>query len=833
MAQEDEVSGTPEASQNGSPSPQKGDDGSDELISLAFGELLPEEEYRRRQLLDAAVACAQRKWRVIPLCWVDDDVEEGCGYTPHNRRGPCPAPGKHPILNDWPNRATNDPVKAQQWWRPVKPNSIVTEEWYPHANIGVVLGEGSGIFGLDVDTDRDGDKKLESLEREHGKLPLTRVHGTGSGGAHHLFEWPGFRVHNIKPWGVDAGLDIKGDNGYIVVPPSISHKGPYTLSPAMEDAPIAKAPEWILEKLRRERTEQLGLNLNSSDALPNRLIDKYVAAAKKNEHWKLSGTKKGDRNSALNNAALALGSLGVHGFLSMDEAMALLLDASHKNGMIADDNGTAPFHATFRSGWNAGLRRPRDLSGVGNLSDNEWRRYSWDEFGLGARLVEYFGERLRWVDNWQAWMSYSSGIWKRQTASEAERLAQAMIELLDKFEVPRYDDQAELDGEPSPQAQFKAWLRKQRSNARKVATAKCARDFTVIRAEPDVFDEKPDLLNCANGVVDLLTGELKPHDPDLMLTMRCTQPYEPKAQCPGWLAFLERVQPEEEMRSYLHRVAGYSITGDIGEQVFFLHTGTGANGKSVFHDVIARVIGAYSQTVPVETLMDSSMDRIPNDVARMAGRRYLQASETKSGKFLDEPKLKSLTGGDAVAARFMRGDYFEFRPVGKIHLTTNHLPRLSDDSATWRRIHLIRWPVFIPEREREGGLVDRLVREEGAGILAWLVQGALQWREQKLNPPDAALMAKEDYKRSEDEHQQWLEDECVIDMERTTLSSASESKVLWAHNRQWRQENGYMPIGQRAFTEMVKKKGYHYHNAGGFRGFPQISIRVPGGVRPS
>jgi putative DNA primase/helicase len=825
----------PDAEKSNPQSSQPDDD--DVVVNLAFGELSLEDEFRRRLLLDAAAAYAQRGWRVHPLCWVNSKGQ--CGYSGHTRKHPCPSPGKRAILDEWQHRATNDPVKAGSWWRKVKPNTLDNEEWYPLASIGIVLGEGSGIFALDVDPQHGGFAKLEELEQRHGALPGTRVHKTGGDGAHYLFDWPGFRVYNLKPWGKDVGLDIKGDNGYIVVPPSISHKGRYEVSAAMADAPILAAPEWILEKLRQEKAEQRGEQVITADALPNRLIAKYVEQAMKRERYGLAKCPAGARNDQLNSAAFSLGTLGAHGFLSEGEALALLTEAGYENKMIQDD-GIGQFMASFHSGWNSGLRNPRDLSGIGNLAEQGWPRLPRNEFALGDRLVIYFGDRLRWVDDWQAWMSYSSGIWERRTMTEAERYAERVIRLLATTEAPLYDEEPEPLADASPREIFTTWLEKQKTHSKKVNVAKIARDSPIIRALPHQFDNEPSLLNVANGVIDLTTGELRDHDPDLMLTVRSPVAFSADQGCPKWLAFLKRVQPNQAMRDYLQRVVGYSATGEMIEQVFFLHHGSGANGKSVFHDVISRVLGAYSQTVPVETLMDSTMDRVPNDIARMVGRRYLIASETKMGKFLDEPKLKLLTGGDTVSARFMRGEFFEFRPTGKVHLTTNHLPRLSDDAATWRRIHMIVWPEHIPEAERDGNLAETLVREEGAGILNWIIQGALDWRYgnadkaaledtpwlRGLRPPDVAQAVKEDYKRTEDELQLWLDEEVSIDLEREIITSSSASSVLWAHFNAWLHNNGYRPVDQRAFTERVKKKGYRYGKSGSHRGFAQLTPRA-------
>jgi putative DNA primase/helicase len=794
------------------------------LQNIAYGELSLEEDLRRVELMRAAQRYADRGWRVHPLCWVEEGTE-GCGYSPHNIHGPCHSPGKRAILDDWPHRATNIPAEAVKWWRTPSGSVLDNSECYPFASIGVVLGEGSGIFALDVDPRNGGDVKLELLQRQHGELPHTRVQKTGGDGEHWIFQWPGFRVYNIHPWDENkqsAGLDIKGDGGYIVMPPSISHKGWYEITDMMDQVEPAHAPEWILKPLRREHEEQTGTQLSTPEPIPNQVISAYVTAAMNAERDALARTPEGGRNDQLNTSAFSLGTLGAHGLINEEEAKALLREAALAGGM-----STGEFAGTFRSGWNSGKAHPRDLSSVGSISHAKWPRLPRTEFDLGERLVIYYGDYLRWVDDWQTWLSYSGGIWRRRTRDEAERYAQQMIKMLPITEGMQYDETVDPVTGESPRAVFMEWAAKQKVQTKKTSIWKIARDVAAMKVEPDQFDTHPELLNAANGIIDLRTGRLGPHDPELLLTMRTTVSYDPKAECPRWMEFLEQVQPIEEMRAYLQLIVGYSITGSTGAQVMFLHHGTGANGKSVFHEVIGFILGGYKQTVPIESLVDSSMDRIPNDVARMVGRRYMTSAESKAGKFLDEPKIKLLTGGDTVSARFMRGEFFEFKPQGKIHLITNHLPRMSDDSATWRRIHLITWPVSIPEAERKDTLADDLYREEGPGILRWMVEGAVQWMASRsVDAPPVALAAKEDFKHSEDDDAQWIEEQCEIDWGNELLTNTSETRVLFAHNKDWRTENGCATRSKRTFISSMKKRGFIIRTLEDGRvGFPQLSVR--------
>jgi putative DNA primase/helicase len=427
-------------------------------------------------------------------------------------------------------------------------------------------------------------------------------------------------------------------------------------------------------------------------------------------------------------------------------------------------------------------------------------------------------------------MTYLKGVWSTDVKDAGEWYAQAMIRRLEDTEADSYDDTPELgkDDEelPSARQRFVEWVGKQQTRKSVSAAARLATGVPLMRMSQATFDASPLLLNAKNGVVDLATGELLPHSPEQRMTLQCDVSYLDE-EAPQWDAFLRRVQPDPEMRAYLQRVIGYCATGLTTEQVFFLFHGSGANGKGVFQNVLSHVLGTYAQTVPVETLMASSVDgRIPNDIARMAGRRFLVASETKQGKALDEQRIKQLTGGDTIAARYMRAEYFEFRPVGKIQLTTNHLPRLSDDSATWRRIHLITWPVEIPEAERDGFLQDRLLQDEAAGILRWIVQGCLAWMEEGLNPPQTVHDARDAYQKDEDVVGQFAE-ECLEPVPPVKGAIGRDTRTIWNAYAVWAKSEGYAVMGQRALTARLKKK-HEYARSNGWTGFPGLQLRMFG-----
>ena len=794
-----------------------------EGLSLGTGYLTPAEDERRSELCRAASDYAHRLgFAVIPVRW----IEHGICSCPRGEE--CPSPGKHPVHDGWPDVATSDPVAVAHWWRP-EPAEPLPAEWFPRANIGIVTGRRSGIFVLDVDTYNGGTASLTGYENRHGPMPETRIHGTGSDGKHYFFAHPAdFEVRNNASSALGQGLDVRGRNGFVVAPPSVSAKGVYELNPAHDVEP-QPAPEWLLDLLRRYDREQTGQAL--AGAMPQAAGTagrRYAEAALRAETEKMRRAAPGRRNDTLNQCAFSLGTLGGAGLLEESVAFTALREAARDCGLSEGE-----VRATFLSGWKSGLAKPRQVQ-LSADRQREWPARAMTEFGMADRMADHYGDALGWCPERATWMTYRQGVWVTDTPATGEWYAQMMIRSLPETEALSYEDDPGLadDGKTetkSPRAMFTEWLAKQQTSKAVASAAKLAKGLPLMRMDQATFDLDAMKLNVRNGVIDLTTGRFLPHSPDDRMTLQADAYYRKGESAPQWDAFLRRVQPDPDMRAYLQRVAGYCCTGRTDEQAMFLWNGSGANGKSVGQGVLAHVLGTYAQTLPVSTLMASSVDdRIPNDVARMAGRRFLVASETKQGKALDEQRLKQLTGGDTVSARYMRAEWFDFRPVGKIQLTTNHLPRMSDDAATWRRIHLITWPVVIPEHERDGTLQERLIKEEAPGILNWIIAGCLAWQQEGLAPPEGVLRAKEEYRIEEDPVEQFIAamlDE-VDPVPRHVGRSTAEifaAFEFWAAAERLTSE--VRPIGQKALTRRLKKRGYVHYNAGGWSGFPGLQVR--------
>jgi len=248
----------------------------------------------------------------------------------------------------------------------------------------------------------------------------------------------------------------------------------------------------------------------------------------------------------------------------------------------------------------------------------------------------------------------------------------------------------------------------------------------------------------------------------------------------------------------------------------------GANGKSVFLSTIAGLLGDYAKAAPASAFTATSTEQHPTDVAGLRGARFVTAIETEDGRWWAEAKIKSLTGGDRITARFMRQDFFEYVPQFKFLVAGNHKPGLrSVDEAIRRRLYLIPFTVTIDERERDPDLAEKL-KAEYPGILRWAIEGCLAWQRDGLNPPDIVRSATSDYLAAEDAIGRWIGDRCSLGGGRWTAGAS-----LFADWQQWCDQTGERPGTQKRFTQGLQAKGIQQDRAGadGTRGFVGIALR--------
>lgn len=342
------------------------------------------------------------------------------------------------------------------------------------------------------------------------------------------------------------------------------------------------------------------------------------------------------------------------------------------------------------------------------------------------------------------------------------------------------------------------------------------RSVPSVRVHASDFDARPELLTFLNCTVDLRTGVPHAHDPADMCSRLVKQDYDPDATAPRWEEFLREIFPEQEttMPDYLRRLIGYGITGETSEQAFAVLWGKGANGKSVFTDTLTHVFRDVSKTTPFATFEEKPSGGIPNDLAALRGARLVMASEGDAGRAMAESVLKRVTGADMISARFLRQEFFEFKPQFLLMLATNHKPRFKgQDDGLWRRVKLIHFARYFQAHERDQALHTTLLRE-AAGIVAWAVRGAQEWYREGLQDPDSIRDATKEYRETSDALSGFLPGTLVVDPEGTILGQDAyhayaewcEAEGLHARER-WTRRGFYSAMEERGAVKHKTNKG--------------------------
>ena len=417
-------------------------------------------------------------------------------------------------------------------------------------------------------------------------------------------------------------------------------------------------------------------------------------------------------------------------------------------------------------------------------------RYSLTDLG-GARYlrdyIESIGSGVRYSEE-VGFFLLDEGVWRKDERQGIRTHAQSVADLVRDL-ARTASIEATRDGASDADKKRAARLNKYAAH---VQTSNglnfMLRELQAVQGVPASvgdFDQHPDLLACRNGVVNLKTGELGPHDPSLLLTRRVDLDYDPNAKCPRWEGFLEEVFPKyPDLPAYMRRLVGYGITGHTTEQCFAVLWGTGANGKSVYTDTLTEVFRELTTTTPFSTFEDRASGGIPNDLAALKGARMVMAAEGEQGRPMAESVLKRVTGRDLIAARFMRKEFFEFRPTFLLNLATNFKPSFKgQDEGLWRRVKLIPWERYFAPEERDHRLGDKLLAE-APGIFAWAVRGAREWYEGGLKDPAIIKSSTKEYRETSDALAGFLPGVFITDPN----AGRVEGKVLFDAYLNWADE---------------------------------------------
>lgn len=442
-------------------------------------------------------------------------------------------------------------------------------------------------------------------------------------------------------------------------------------------------------------------------------------------------------------------------------------------------------------------RAPADLRGIPGPRDarDPLPHEPLSELGFAHRLIEVHGDRLRYVPVWRRWLCWDGKRWMHDTSGEAERCMKHVVRSVTA-------DAALVRDEKERRALLHVLRRAESASGVKGALT-LAGTHERLALRPEDLDTDPYLLNVQNGILDLRTGELSPHDPGRHLTKVAGAAYDPAAPGVEFGKFLARVQPDPEMRTFLARLLGHALSGVVAEHVLPILYGAGANGKSTLLDqAVCPALGDYASAADPAIFTDRGHDAHPTGVADLFGRRLVVVQETDRGRHLAEGTVKRLTGGDQIKARRMHEDFWEFRPSHTAVMSTNHRPLVrGTDEGIWRRLRLVPFDVVIPAEERDAELADRL-RLELDAVLTWLVDGYRDWRDQGLREPAQVTDATALYRTDSDALGRFLEQRCVLHPTMTVGSTA-----LFEEWKRWCTGENHDPGSATGFARDLQGRG--------------------------
>lgn len=426
--------------------------------------------------------------------------------------------------------------------------------------------------------------------------------------------------------------------------------------------------------------------------------------------------------------------------------------------------------------------------------------YSFDDTGNAQRIRDYFGDILRYSYTDRKWLFYRSGKWNYDNIGFSRCIADEAVELMAQERLLC----AELDEENGGdmEKQFAKHYKKSRSFTGKTNMLHEAEHYEPIT--PSMLDRQKAVLNCKNGMADLKSGTLMPHDRLAFITKITRCGYNADAPEPlMWKRFLNDIfSGDLDLIRYIQKAVGYSLTGSTSEQCAFFLFGTGRNGKSTFLEIIRCILGDYATNIQPQTIMvKPNSGNAPNsDIARLKGARFVTSVEPNEGMRIDEGLLKQLTGDDVVTARKLFAEEFEFKPEFKLWMATNHKPIIrGTDTGIWRRIHLIPFKAQIPENQVDRNLKYKLAKEL-EGILRWAVDGCRMWQSEGLAMPKAILDAVREYRHEMDVISAFTDNCCIVG------EGEVKASQLYAAYSRWADENNEYKMSNTKFgTEMQKR----------------------------
>lgn len=694
-------------------------------------------------------------------------------------------------------------------------------------NVGVILGEVSDHL-IDVDLDwpechRAAHLFLPPTPLVYGRASKPESHRFYRGDGKTLKKTRAFRLHVPGDSEPSVILELRTSGGMTVLPPSTHASGeeinwqpPHGAAPALpqvdESALITAAAE----------------------------LAATLALAR---YWPSQGSRQ-DYALAAAGGLLRLG-------LTVDRVRLIVRAAAELGG---DDEPRMREETVQRS--HDKLLAGEEVTGFSSLADlvgdtlgarltdalKEWlgaptdinkekaadraSRLGLTEFGNAEVFCREQGERFRWDADAEGWLWWDSTCWRPD--------AQAAASLACQLTLTNLYAAATAHKDKDDRVAAVAWALASRTAKMVEVVLRLARAH--LSTPSRLLNTHTWLLNLANGTLDLRTGELHPHDPAQLLTYRVDIAYDPDARAPRWEQFLDEITVNDAgLKDYLQRVAGYCLTGDASERCFFIFEGRGNDGKTVFAETLALLLGELACKSRIDTFLAGERARSTADLARLRHARFTWASENNRGARLDEAQIKELTGGDLISARFLYQESFDFQPRFKLVLLVNNVPEIrGQDDGIKNRVRVVPFRLNLPP---DSPKMDKRLREklnaELPGILTWAVAGCRTWLEAgRLPSPTLVQTETEDY---------LVEMNWFGDFVRERLSVTPEGKLPFGEAYDayitWCEQRHEEPATRKTFSIMMRERGFRSKLARmrgrvqrGFEGVELVSLkRAPAG----
>ena len=426
---------------------------------------------------------------------------------------------------------------------------------------------------------------------------------------------------------------------------------------------------------------------------------------------------------------------------------------------------------------------------------SELNAFTFTEWGNAEAIAALFADRLKYDHRQGRWLLWQEHWWKEDIELYRRELASEMVSARIKAATGIAGDD---ERKRAISFMMKSWSERVIN-----ASLSLARSKRGITDPGDSWDTDPYLIGVANGVVDLRTGKLRPGCPGDRITRHIDIAFDPSAECPTWINFLDAVfQSDRALIDYMHKSIGYTLSGLNKEQAFFFLHGKGWNGKTTMLETMLHIFGPYGHNTDFSTFLSGRYgDSHPTELAELAGKRLVVAQEPDESKSLNAARLKALAGGDKGRARFLHQRGFSWDRTEKVWLAANHKPVVRDPTAGfWRKIRFVLFEAEFKGSKCDRDLPDKL-KIEAPGILAWIVRGALRWQSEGLPTPGKIEKATEEYRLESDPVGKFLEECC--DIKDGLWVGTRPLRTAW---NQWAKENNER-LTLREFWGRLKMRG--------------------------